>query len=81
MVIDSSLEGILNRNSALFEEGLGTLKRFEAKICVDSEATPRYCLARSVPYSMQEKVETELSRLVQEGTLEPVQTAEWEWLF
>lgn len=61
----------------VFEEQLGKLKGFEAKILVDPEATPRFCKARSVPLAMREKVEEELQRLVQEGILEPVEFASW----
>ena len=72
-----SLKKVLDDHKALFKEGLGTLKGFEANICVDPNAVPRYSRARSVPYSMRDKVEVEISRLVKEGTLEPVQTSDW----
>lgn len=77
MVGDAPLEEVLNRHQTIFQEGLGTLKGFQAKISVDPNAVPKYCRARSVPYSMRDKVEAELDRLVQEGTLEPVQTSDW----
>ena len=57
--------------------GLGTLRGHEVKIVTDPEATPRSCKARSVPYALRDKVDAELSRLVEEGTLEPVQFADW----
>ena len=44
---------------------------------VDPKATLSFCKARSLPYAMREKAETELDRLVQEGTLEPVDYADW----
>ena len=61
----------------MFQEGLGTLKGFEAKLVVDRDATPKFCKARMVPYSMEEKVEEELQRLTNEGILEPVESASW----
>ena len=73
----SSLQDVLNKYPDVFREGLGTLKNFEAKIHVDTNATPRFCKARTVPYAMRGKVEEELERLVREGTLEPVQLADW----
>jgi hypothetical protein len=68
---------VLQKHKAVFESGLVTLKGFEAKISIYPDATPRFCKARSVPYSMREKVEIELQRLVDEGTLDPVQFADW----
>ena len=56
---------------------MGTWEGYEATIEVDADATPRFCRPRSVPYAMQEMVGEELDRLVQEGTLEPVEHAEW----
>ena len=44
---------------------------------VDPAVPPRYCKARSVPYSMNTLVEEELVRLEREGVIEPVQYAEW----
>ena len=62
---------------AVFKEGLGKLKGYEAKIHVDPEDTPRFCKARPVPYSLRGKVEEELECLEKEGIIEPVQFAEW----
>ena len=44
---------------------------------MDADAQPRLCKARSVPYALREKVEQELTRLTQEGILEPVQFSDW----
>ena len=48
-----------------------------AKIYMDSNAMPKFHRARSVPYAFRDIVEQELKRLQEEGTLEPVETAEW----
>ena len=61
----------------MFKEGLGTSKGFKAKIYVDPETPPRFNPARCVPYALRDKVEKELQRLKEEGTLEPVEVAEW----
>ena len=76
-VYTHSLQSLLERYSNVFQEGLGTLKGFEAKIYVDPEATPRFHRARSVPYALRDKVEQELKRLQDEGILEPVEISEW----
>ena len=73
----SPIQQILQKHSNVFQEGLGTLTGFKAKIIVDPSATPKYCKPRSVPYFLRDKVEKELNRLVAEVTLEPVEVAEW----
>ena len=74
---DDSLERILACHKEVFSEGLGTLKGFKAKLHIDVGAKPRFCKARTVPYSMRGQVEKELDRLVSEGILEQVQFSEW----
>ena len=71
------LHELLGKYSEIFQERLGTFKGYEAKIEVDPNATPRFNKARTIPYAMREKVSEELDRLVAEGTLEPVDYAEW----
>ena len=73
-----SLDEVIKKHSPLFTEKLGTLSGYKAKIQVDPMAVPRFCKARSVPYSIKVKVEEELTRLVAEGILEPVTFSDWE---
>ena len=61
----------------MFKSELGTLKGYEAKILVDSDAQPRFHKARPVPYTMKSEVEAELDRLQKDGIIEPVQFADW----
>ena len=75
--VDNPAQQILQKHPYVFQEGLGTLTDFKAKIIVDPAAQPKYCKARTVPYFLRDKVETELNRLVTKGTLEPVEVAEW----
>ena len=71
------LHELLSKYDELFQERLGTFKDYEVKIEVDPGATPCFCKARTVPYTMREKVNEELNRLVAEGTLEPVDYSDW----
>ena len=64
---------MLEKHEALIKSGLGTVTGFNTKILVGPDATPRYCKARTIPYFYWEKVEKELDRLVEEGTLKPVE--------
>ena len=75
--IQSCLSELLSKYDKIFQEVLGTLKGYEAKIEVNSEATPQFWKARTLPYSMRHKVEEELNQLVTEGTLEPVDYSYW----
>ncbi len=68
---------IVDKYSAVFEEGLGTYKGYQAKIHVDPNANPRFFKPTTVPYSMREGIEAELSKLVAEGTLVPVEHSDW----
>ena len=70
-------EALLEKYHTVFQETPGTLQKFKAHIYVDPGAKPKYCKARPIPYAVKGKVEEELDRLVAEGTLEPVQMAEW----
>ena len=57
----------------LFKAELGMLKDVKVKINVEINHSPRFCKMRSVPYSMKEKVDTQLDKIVEQGVLIPVQ--------
>ena len=69
------LKEILARQSEVFQADLGTLQGYQASIHVHPTVKPKFCRARSVPFTLCPKVERELDRLVEEGTLKPVQFA------
>ena len=73
----SALEEVLDQHQAVFQEGLGTLRGFEAHLDVEPGDSPRYCRAHTVPYAWREKVEEALQKLESEGILEPVQFSNW----
>ena len=72
-----ALNKLIDRYRAVFSPGLGTLEGFKATIHIKPDATPRFCQARSVPFSMRALVEREIDRLVGEGIVEPVTFSEW----
>lgn len=74
---DRLLDQVLEDHQSLFEEGLGTLKGYEASFQVDDSSKAKYCKARSVPYAIRPLVEEELHRLTKEGIIEPVAFADW----
>ena len=72
-----SLHDVLEKHSTLFEEKLGYLKGTEIKLNVDSNATPKFFKARSVPLALKGKVEAELDKLESMGIISPVQFSRW----
>ena len=46
---------ILKRYEMVFNEGLGTLQGYEAKLVMKENAVPRFCKARQVPYAIKKK--------------------------
>lgn len=68
-VVMSSLQEVLDRHQPVFQPGLSKMRRVEAK--------PHYYWPRSVPYALTGTIEEEQERLVEEGTLEPIETANW----
>ena len=77
-VYSDSLQVFLDKYPSVFQEGLGTLKGFQAQIHVDPYAKPRFFTARTVPYAFRDKVEMELKQLQEEGILEPVEMSAWQ---
>ncbi|KAL5481688.1 hypothetical protein EMCRGX_G021912 [Ephydatia muelleri] len=73
----ASLENVLTKYEMVFNEGLGTVLGYEAKLVMKENAVPRFCKARPMPYAIKEKIEKELNKLVQEGILKPVELSEW----
>ena len=50
-VQESPLNSILTQHQAIFQEGLGTLVGYYAKILIDPLTRPKFCKARTVPYA------------------------------
>ena len=72
-----TLEMVLNRHQEVFSDELGKIKHVTAKIHVDSNERPRFFRPRQVPYALRTRVEKELTRLEEQGVIEPVQFSEW----
>ena len=71
------LAEVLKSHSVVFKKGMGTLKGFKATIKVDHQTAPKYWKPRPVPYSLRDKVDKELDRLVDEGIVDQVQYSDW----
>ena len=76
-ISNKPIDKLLGKYQNLFDGELGTLKGYKAKLHVDPKEKPIFKKAHPIPYAMREKVEKEIDRLVQEGTLKPVEYADW----
>ena len=75
--VRTRLHSTIQSHPNVFKSGLGTIKGLTAKLELKSDARPKFCKARPVPYALQEAVEAEYSRLESEGIIEKVEFAEW----
>lgn len=73
----SNVADLIGQYSTVFEEGLGTFKGISAKILVTSEAPPKFCKPRPLPFTLRDRVTQELQRLQREGVIESVKTSDW----
>ena len=62
------LQSTLERHRDEFRDGLGKLQGYQAKIIREPEATPKFCKAHAVPYSMSVKIEEELGEFRNSST-------------
>lgn len=67
-----SVSELSARYKGVFGPGLGKIKGFEARLCVHSEATPKFHKTRPGPYSLRPAVEAELDRPEKEGVVTKV---------
>jgi hypothetical protein len=73
----SQEDEIINKYPDLFKSELGMLKDMKVRLHLDDSVPPRVMKARTVPYSLREKVDTELERLQKEGVIQPVEFSDW----
>ncbi|KAL5475498.1 hypothetical protein EMCRGX_G025319 [Ephydatia muelleri] len=68
---------LLRKHPGLFREELGRMSNIAARLMVKEDTSPVFLKARPVPYSLRQKVEMELERMVSTGALSPVSWSEW----
>ena len=77
ILYDEDLTRILSKHDELFSDKMGTIHPFSVKLSLVSNATPKFCKARQVPYALRGAVEEELDRLEHRGVLERVDHTNW----
>ena len=73
----TTLQPLLEKHKAVFQDELGLIKGVSAKIYVNSTARPQFYKPRSLPQVLRTKVEQELQRLEKMGVITQVQFANW----
>ena len=68
---------LLDKYADVFKDQLGTLKLMKAQLQVQSQAIPKFCKPRPVPFALWEALEKELSHLEQLGILQKVNHSDW----
>ena len=61
----------------IFRDELGMIQPLTAKLHVRSDAVPKFCKARPIPFSVKKEIEQELDKLEEAGILEKVMYSEW----
>ena len=61
----------------MFNDNLGEIHPFKARLVLKEGAQPVFCRPRSVPFAIKEQIETELERLEKTGVICPVKYSEW----
>ena len=69
----SQLEALMAGFDCLFKDELGSMKGVKAHIQMDPLAKPVKLRAGAVPYGLKDAVDKALDKLVQKGTIKPVQ--------
>ena len=72
-----TLQGLCNQYAEVFNDELGHIQNFTARLLVQEDARPKFCKARTVPYALKAAVEEELHRLERMGVIEKIPTSEW----
>ena len=74
---NESLNKFISEYESVFSNELGTLKDVELEIPILPSVNPNFFRARPVTYSLKDKIEKELDRLIKLGIYEPVYSSKW----
>ena len=48
----TAIDKLLQKHEVLFKDELGTMKNIQVRLCVKSDALPKFCRARLAPYAL-----------------------------
>ena len=74
---EKAAASIVSRFPVVYNAEVGKIKGYKAVIRLREGTKPIFKKSRSVAYALQPALETELTRMQQEGILEPIERSEW----
>ncbi|GFW90740.1 retrovirus-related Pol polyprotein from transposon 412 [Trichonephila clavipes] len=72
---EQNLNNLLREYKDIFDDKLGEISNYEAKLKLRPGVKPRFCRVRTVPFAQKGGVKNEINRLEREGIIEKVSTA------
>ncbi|XP_055918403.1 uncharacterized protein K02A2.6-like [Eupeodes corollae] len=73
----NEIDKILNDYNDIFVETTGKIPNYKCKLELQENMTPKFIRHRPVPYALKDRIENELSRLENNGTIEKVEFSQW----
>ncbi|GFW23910.1 uncharacterized protein K02A2.6 [Trichonephila clavipes] len=74
---EQNLNNLLREYKDIFDDKLGEINNYEAKLKLRHGVKPIFCRVRTVPFALKGRVENEIDRLEKEGIIEKVDSSEW----
>ncbi|GFY14030.1 uncharacterized protein K02A2.6 [Trichonephila clavipes] len=74
---EQNLNNLLREYKDIFDDKLGEINNYEAKLKLRHGVKPIFCRVRTVPFALKGRVENEIGRLEKEGIIEKVDSSEW----
>ena len=73
----TAIDTLLQKHEVLFKDELGTMKNIQVRLCVNPDAVPKSCRARSALYALRPVIEKDLICLEKMGAIEKVKYSDW----
>lgn len=73
----SQLNSLLEEFKNIFEDGIGAIPDYKAKLILKENSQPIFIKPRQVPYGIKERVSNEIDRLEKLGIISKLEHSEW----
>ncbi|GFQ86530.1 uncharacterized protein K02A2.6 [Trichonephila clavata] len=75
-IAEQNLNNLLREYKVIFDDKLGEISNYKAKLKLRPGVKPIFCRVRTVPFALKVRVENEIDRL-ERGIIEKVESSEW----